>query len=34
MYWLDPATALVIAAAVGYHALMLIRKVVAALRSP
>ena len=32
-YWLDPATALVIAVIVGYHALKLIRKVTAALRS-
>lgn len=31
-YWLDPATALVIAVAVGYHALKLIRKITAALR--
>jgi cobalt-zinc-cadmium efflux system protein len=34
LYWLDPATALGIAVAVGYHALKLIRKVIAALRSP
>jgi cobalt-zinc-cadmium efflux system protein len=33
-YWLDPATALVIAVAVGYHAFKLIRKIIAALRSP
>ena len=32
-YWLDPASALVIAVIVGYHALKLIRKVTAALRS-
>ena len=32
-YWLDPATALVIAIVVGYHAAKLLRKVVAALRS-
>ncbi len=32
-YWLDPATALVIAVIVGYHALKLTRKVTAALRS-
>jgi Co/Zn/Cd efflux system component len=32
-YWLDPATALVIAVVVGYHALKLTRKVAAALRS-
>jgi cobalt-zinc-cadmium efflux system protein len=31
-YWLDPATALVIAVIVGYHALKLIRKAVAVLR--
>jgi cobalt-zinc-cadmium efflux system protein len=31
-YWLDPATALVIAVIVGYHALRLVRKVTAALR--
>jgi Co/Zn/Cd efflux system component len=34
LYWLDPATALVIAVAVGYHAFTLIRKIIAALRSP
>jgi len=34
VYWLDPATALVIAVAVGYHALKLIRKIIAAVRSP
>ena len=33
-YWLDPAVALVIAVIVGYHALKLIRKITAALRSP
>jgi cobalt-zinc-cadmium efflux system protein len=33
-YWLDPATALGIAVIVGYHALKLIRKIAAALRSP
>jgi cobalt-zinc-cadmium efflux system protein len=33
-YWLDPATALVIAVIVGYHALKLIRKITVALRSP
>jgi cobalt-zinc-cadmium efflux system protein len=33
-YWLDPATALVIAVIVGYHALKLIRKITAALQSP
>jgi cobalt-zinc-cadmium efflux system protein len=33
-YWLDPATALVIAIIVGYHALKLTRKVTAALRVP
>jgi cobalt-zinc-cadmium efflux system protein len=32
--WLDPAVALVIAAIVGYHALALIRGVLAGLRSP
>jgi cobalt-zinc-cadmium efflux system protein len=32
-YWLDPATALVIAVIVGYHALRLIRKITVALRS-
>jgi cobalt-zinc-cadmium efflux system protein len=31
-YWLDPAVALVIAVIVGYHALALVREVVAALR--
>jgi cobalt-zinc-cadmium efflux system protein len=31
-YWLDPATALVIAVIVGYHALKLTRKITAALR--
>jgi cobalt-zinc-cadmium efflux system protein len=33
-YWLDPATALVIAAIIGYHALKLTREITAALRSP
>jgi cobalt-zinc-cadmium efflux system protein len=33
-YWLDPATALVIAVVVGHHALKLIRKIAIALRSP
>jgi cobalt-zinc-cadmium efflux system protein len=33
-YWLDSATALVIAVIIGYHALKLTRKVTAALRSP
>jgi len=33
LYWLDPATALVIAVIVGYHALKLVRKIVAALRN-
>ncbi len=33
-YWLDPATALVIAVVVGYHALKLTRKITVALRSP
>jgi hypothetical protein len=32
-YWLDPATALVIAVIVGYHALKLICKITVALRS-
>lgn len=32
-YWLDPATALVIAVVVGYHAAKLIRKVLVTLRS-
>ena len=32
-YWLDPATALVIAVIVGYHALKQVRKITAALRS-
>jgi divalent metal cation (Fe/Co/Zn/Cd) transporter len=32
LYWLDPAVALIIAVVVGYHALKLVRKVVAALR--
>jgi cobalt-zinc-cadmium efflux system protein len=33
-YWLDPAVALVIAAAIGYHALALLRKILARLHSP
>jgi cobalt-zinc-cadmium efflux system protein len=33
-YWLDPATALVIAVIIGYHALKLTREITAALRSP
>lgn len=33
LYWLDPATALVIAVIIGYHALKLTHKVTAALRS-
>lgn len=33
-YWLDPATALVIAVVVGYHAQKLTRTIIAALRSP
>ncbi len=32
-YWLDPATALVIAVIIGYHALKLTRKITAALQS-
>jgi cobalt-zinc-cadmium efflux system protein len=32
-FWLDPATALVVAVIVGYHALQLIRKITGALRS-
>jgi len=32
-YWLDPALALVIAAIIGYHALMLIRRVLAAIKT-
>jgi cobalt-zinc-cadmium efflux system protein len=32
-YWLDPATALVIAVIVGYHALRLIRKIIVAVHS-
>ncbi|MCW2941623.1 MAG: cation transporter [Actinomycetia bacterium] len=32
-YWLDPTVALIIAVVVGYHALRLIRKVVAALKA-
>jgi cobalt-zinc-cadmium efflux system protein len=32
-YWLDPAAALAIAVIIGYHALKLIRKITAALRS-
>ncbi len=34
LYWLDPATALVIAVIIGYHALKLTRKITAALGSP
>jgi cobalt-zinc-cadmium efflux system protein len=33
-YWLDPAVALIIATVVGYHAIGLLRRVIAALRSP
>jgi cobalt-zinc-cadmium efflux system protein len=33
-YWLDPATALVIAVIVGYHAMKLLRKITTAVRSP
>jgi len=33
-YWLDPATALVIAVIIGYHAAQLVRKIIAALRAP
>jgi cobalt-zinc-cadmium efflux system protein len=33
-YWLDPATALVIAVIVGYHAQKLVRKITAATRRP
>jgi len=33
-YWLDPATALVIAVIIAFHALKLTRKITAALRSP
>jgi cation diffusion facilitator family transporter len=33
-YWLDPATALVIAVIVGYHAQKLVRKITAVLRLP
>ncbi len=33
-YWLDPAVALIIAAVIAYHALALLRKVLARLRSP
>jgi cobalt-zinc-cadmium efflux system protein len=32
-YWLDPAVALVIAAVIGYHALMLIRRVLVAIKT-
>jgi cobalt-zinc-cadmium efflux system protein len=32
-YWLDPATALVIAMIVGYHAVKLLRKIIAAMRT-
>jgi cobalt-zinc-cadmium efflux system protein len=34
LYWLDPLVALLIAVVVGYHAVKLIRKVIAAIRSP
>ena len=33
-YWLDPAVALIIAVVIAYHALALLRKVLARLRSP
>jgi cobalt-zinc-cadmium efflux system protein len=33
LYWLDPAVALIIAVIVGYHALNLVRKVIAAIKS-
>jgi cobalt-zinc-cadmium efflux system protein len=33
-YWLDPAVALIIAVVIAYHALSLLRKVLARLRSP
>lgn len=33
-YWLDPAVALAVAAVIAYHALALIRKVIARLRAP
>jgi cobalt-zinc-cadmium efflux system protein len=33
LYWLDPLVAIVIAVVVGYHAVNLIRKVAAAIRS-
>jgi hypothetical protein len=33
-YWLDPATALVIAVIVSYHAIKLTGKITAALRAP
>jgi cobalt-zinc-cadmium efflux system protein len=32
-YWLDPAAALVIATVIGYHALMLIRRVLVAIKT-
>jgi len=32
-YWLDPAVALVIATVIGYHALMLIRRVLVAIKT-
>jgi divalent metal cation (Fe/Co/Zn/Cd) transporter len=32
-YWLDPAVALVIAAVIGYHARMLIRRVLVAIKT-
>ena len=34
LYWLDPATALVIAVIIGYHAVKLVRRITAALRAP
>jgi cobalt-zinc-cadmium efflux system protein len=33
-YWLDPAVAVVIGSVIGYHALVLVRDVVSALRAP
>jgi divalent metal cation (Fe/Co/Zn/Cd) transporter len=33
-YWLDPAVALIIAVVISYHAQVLIREVLTALRSP
>jgi cobalt-zinc-cadmium efflux system protein len=33
-YWLDPAVALAVAVIVGYHAMKLIRRIAAAIRSP